>query len=80
VTSEEATMNDRKPVLDRPVLASQREVLRQALADAVFYRDPPVDCSACAGGGELCDACADGLARARTYLGLGREMGIEISA
>lgn len=25
----------------------QREVLRQALADAVYYRDPPVSCPAC---------------------------------
>jgi cellulase/cellobiase CelA1 len=68
------------PDLALLVPTAQREVLRQALADAVFYRDPPVDCRACAGGGELCDACADGLARARAYLGLGRELGIEISA
>jgi hypothetical protein len=59
---------------------AQREVLRQALADAVFYRDPPVECSACARRGELCDACADGLMRARAYLGLGRQLGMEISA
>lgn len=25
----------------------QREILRQALADAVYYRDPPLHCPAC---------------------------------
>lgn len=62
------------------VPAAQRELLRQALADAVFYRDPPVECRACAGRDELCDACADGLARARGYLALGRALGMDISA
>jgi hypothetical protein len=50
------------------------------LADAVFYRDPPVECRACADRDELCDACAGGLACARAYLALGRELGMEISA
>jgi hypothetical protein len=52
----------------------QREVLRQALADAVYYRDPPVWCPACPAPDRLCVECADGLARARAYLALGLEM------
>jgi len=62
------------------ILPGQREVLRQALADAEYYRDPPVECSACqAQGDELCEACAAGLALARAYLALGRELGMEPS-
>ena len=80
MTSEQATRDGARPTLDPPVPAAQREVLRQALADAVFYRDPPVECGACAGRDKLCDACADGLGRARAYLALGRELGMEISA
>lgn len=68
------------PDLALLVPPAQREVLRQALADAVFYRDPPVNCRACASRDELCDGCADGLVRARSYLALGRELGLEISA
>jgi hypothetical protein len=59
------------------VPAGQRQVLRQALADAVYYRDPPVYCVACEATGGLCDACAATLARARAYLDLGRELGVE---
>lgn len=59
-------------------LPSQREVLGNALADAVYYRDPPVECSACDVQGELCDTCAAGLARACAYLALGRELGVEL--
>lgn len=70
-------MSDR---LARPVPASKREVLRQALADAVYYRDPPQDCANCdAQDGGLCSACAAGLDRARAYLALGRELGLEAS-
>jgi hypothetical protein len=61
------------------VPAAQREVLRQALADAVYYRDPPVECRACQARDELCDDCTEGLARARAYLALGRELGVETS-
>lgn len=57
--------------------AEQREVLRDALADAVYYRDPPVECSACEAHGQLCEACVAGLARAHAYLALGRELGME---
>jgi len=55
----------------------QREVLRQALADAVYYRDPPVSCPACPTPDQLCEECANGLARARAYLALGRALGLE---
>jgi hypothetical protein len=58
----------------------QREALAQALADAISYRDPPVYCAACdALDDTLCDQCAATLARARTYLELGREIGVEAS-
>ena len=60
-----------------PVPPDQRELLRQALADAVYYRDPPVQCRACETLGKLCDECAAGLARARAYLALSRELGME---
>jgi hypothetical protein len=56
----------------------QREVLRQALADAVYYRDPPVRCPACPAPDRLCEQCADGLARARAYLALSRALGLEM--
>ncbi len=59
-----------------PVLPGQREVLRQALADAVYYRDPPVECPSCEALDRLCDQCAAGLARARAYLALARAFGI----
>jgi hypothetical protein len=60
------------------VPAAQREVLLQALADAVYYRDPPVECRACeVRRGTLCDGCAAGLAQARAYLALGRELGVD---
>jgi hypothetical protein len=60
------------------IAAEQRELLRQALADAVYYRDPPMECSACEVRDGLCDQCAAELARARAYLGLGRELGVEV--
>jgi hypothetical protein len=47
------------------VAPAQREVLRQALADAVHYRDPPLQCTACPSPDRLCDQCADGYERAR---------------
>ena len=60
------------------IAAEQRELLRQALADAVYYRDPPTECRACEVRDGLCDQCAAELARARSYLGLGRELGVEV--
>jgi hypothetical protein len=68
---------------DRPlslVRAAQHELLRQALADAVYYRDPPVQCDACEAVDGLCDGCAARLAQASAYLGLSRELGLEASA
>ena len=60
-----------------PPAPDQREVLRQALADAVYYRDPPLRCPACDAGDTLCAQCAAGLARARSYLALSRELGLQ---
>jgi len=63
-----------------PLLPPQREALAQALADAVSYRDPPLNCAACDTLDDtLCEQCAATLTRARTYLKLGREIGIEVS-
>lgn len=59
------------------IRAERRELLRQALADAVYYRDPPVHCQACETLGQLCDQCVAGLARARAYLALSRELDVE---
>jgi hypothetical protein len=55
---------------------AQRETLRQALADAVSYRDPPLRCPDCEALPWLCSQCADGLAQARDYLALMRELEI----
>ncbi len=58
--------------------AEQRKVLRQALADAEYYRDPPPTCPACPTlEDQLCEECAAGLARARAYLALSRAFGLE---
>ena len=63
-----------------PLLPPQREALAQALADAISYRDPPLNCADCDTLDDtLCEQCATTLARARTYLQLGREIGIEVS-
>jgi hypothetical protein len=59
------------------VTEQQRDVLRRALADAVYYRDPPLNCHACETLSGLCDECAAGLARARSYLALSRDLGID---
>jgi hypothetical protein len=60
-----------------PVAPEQRALLGQALADAVFYRDPPLECPACEEFGDLCERCATGLAQARAYLELCRMLGLE---
>jgi len=54
----------------------QIEVLQRALADAVFYRDPPLHCADCEMLGRLCGQCAAGLSQARAYLALSRELRI----
>jgi hypothetical protein len=69
-------------MFDRLILigsVEQRELLRAALADAVLYRDPPLQCDACESLDGLCDGCAAGMTRARFYLHLGREFGLELS-
>jgi hypothetical protein len=58
------------------IVPEQIDVLRQALADAVSYRDPPVQCPACPAPDELCDQCTAGLTRARAYLALSRALGL----
>jgi len=57
--------------------AGLREVLCQALADAVSYRDPPLECLDCEQRDELCAVCSAGLAHARAYLALGRALGMD---
>jgi hypothetical protein len=54
----------------------QFEILQRALADAVFYRDPPLCCPDCEAPGQLCGQCAAGLSQARAYLALSRELAI----
>jgi hypothetical protein len=66
------------PDLGSLVPAAQRELLRQALADAVYYRDPPLVCLACETLDGVCDTCAAGLVRARAYLDLSR--GLDMGA
>jgi hypothetical protein len=63
------------------ISAEQRKLLQQALADAIYYRDPPVNCETCPEPtnpyetpGDLCDGCRAGFARASAYLTLGREL------
>jgi hypothetical protein len=61
----------------------QRELLAKALADAVFYRDPPADCQACKelnDDAKLCEQCAGTFALASSYLDLGNDLGMPISA
>jgi hypothetical protein len=73
-----ATVNQGPPILT--AAPEQREVLRQALADAVYYRDPPARCPACPSPDVLCAECAAGLVRARSYLALGRALGLDTPA
>jgi hypothetical protein len=59
---------------------AQREMLRLALADAVYYQDPPQECAACPSEEELCGDCADRFNRALAYLNLTKELGLERSS
>ena len=52
----------------------QREILRQAIDDAVYYRDPPQRCVACELSGDLCSGCAETLAIGLKYLQTAREL------
>jgi hypothetical protein len=59
----------------------QREVLGQALADAIAHRDPAGLCPECDGRPEgLCNDHAADLDLTDAYLALGRELGIEVGA
>jgi hypothetical protein len=58
------------------LLPAQRDVLRQALADAIYYRDPRLYCPDCSTPDRLCSQCAAGLSQARAYVALGRELEI----
>jgi hypothetical protein len=60
--------------------ADQRELLAQALADAVYYRDPPVHCPTCPTPDTLCPQCTTDLARARAYLTLSTDLGVPLPA
>jgi hypothetical protein len=60
----------------QPVQPEHRELLRQALADAVHYRDPPLRCVTCQIQGGLCAQCSAGLSLARAYLALSRQLGL----
>jgi hypothetical protein len=53
--------------------AKQREILRQAIDDAVYYRDPPQKCESSSG---LCSRCAETLAIGLKYLRTARELGL----
>jgi hypothetical protein len=64
-------------LLTQDATAEQREVLSQALADAVYYRDPPPTCPACPTPDQLCEECAAGYDRARAYLALSHAFGLE---
>jgi hypothetical protein len=58
----------------------QREMLRLALADAVYYQDPPLECAACPSEDQLCDDCASRFNRALAYLELSKQLGLEPSS
>jgi len=59
------------------VTGEQREVLRQAVEDAVCYRDPPQECPDCEAAGDLCSRCAETLAIGLKYLRTARELGLD---
>jgi hypothetical protein len=57
----------------------QREVLGQALADAIERRTPEGFCAKCEARPEgLCNDCSADLDLTDAYLALGRELGIEV--
>jgi len=62
------------------VAPNKRELLRQALADAVYYQDPPQECDACPSDDQLCEGCASRFSRAAAYLELSKELGLEPSS
>lgn len=65
------------------VSRDQYQLLENALSDAVYYRDPPVNCASCEALSDetkLCAECADRLAHSSAYLDLGNELGMNLSA
>jgi hypothetical protein len=58
------------------VTREQREILRQAIDDAVYYRDPPQKYLACELSSDLCGGCAETLAVGLKYLRTARELGL----
>ena len=48
-----------------------------ALSDAVFYRDPPLECGDCQAPYGLCEKCGTGVTRARAYRALTRAFGLK---
>jgi hypothetical protein len=57
-----------------PLPPARHDLMQQALADAISYRDPPLHCANCDTLGQLCSQCAAGLSQARAYLALSREL------
>jgi hypothetical protein len=65
------------------VSCEQYELLENALSDAIYYRDPPVNCASCEALNDetkLCEDCAERLAQSSAYLDLGNELGLTVSA
>jgi hypothetical protein len=58
------------------VTREQREILRQAIDDAIYYRDPPQKCAPCESSSALCAGCAETLAIGLKYLRIARELGL----
>jgi hypothetical protein len=61
------------------VTREQREILRQAIDDAIYYRDPPQKCAACESSSALCARCAETLAIGLKYLHIAREQGLAMT-
>ena len=58
---------------------AQRELLGQALADAIQYRDPGGFCTACEDDpSNLCGDHASDLDKTDAYLALGEALGVEV--
>jgi hypothetical protein len=58
------------------VTREQREILRRAIDDAIYYRDPPQKCVARELSRDLCGGCAETLAIGLKYLQTARELGL----
>ena len=85
LNEQAATLNvARDALLDEPTAtvalsSEQREILAQALADAVQYRDPGGLCAGCeTSPAGLCDDHADELDKTDAYLALADALGIEV--